>query len=108
MGNFKQQAAEHAVDFVESGMIVGLGVGSTAIFAVRRIAQLLNEGTLQNVLGLPCSVQTGEEAARLGIPLTTLDEHPVVDLTIDGADEVDGKAQNDPNRRLASPPFARR
>jgi ribose 5-phosphate isomerase A len=89
MESLKQQAAEHAVDFVESGMIVGLGAGSTAIFAVRRIAQLLREGKLQNILGVPCSIQTGEEAARLGIPLTTLDEHPVVDLTIDGADEVD-------------------
>lgn len=89
MENFKQQAAERATGFVEPGMIVGLGAGSTAIFAVRRIAQLLREGKLQNILGVPCSIQTGEEAARLGIALTTLDEHPVVDLTIDGADEVD-------------------
>jgi ribose 5-phosphate isomerase A len=70
-------------------MVVGLGHGSTAIFAVRRIAQLLNEGQLQDLLGVPCSLQVKEEAQRLGIPLTTLDEHPVVDLTIDGADEVD-------------------
>ncbi len=85
----KQQAAEHAVEFVESGMVVGLGHGSTAIFAVRRIAQLLHEGQLQDILGVPCSLRVEEEARRLGIPLTTLDEHPVVDLTIDGADEVD-------------------
>ncbi len=89
MDNFKQQAAERAVDFIESGMVVGLGVGSTAIFAVRRLAQLIGEGKLQNILGVPCSIQTGEAAARLGLPLTTLDEHLVVNLTIDGADEVD-------------------
>ena len=85
----KQQAAERAAEFVESGMVVGLGHGSTTIFAVRRIAQLLNEGQLRDILGVPCSRQVQEDARRLGIPLTTLDEHPVVDLTIDGADEVD-------------------
>lgn len=89
MDNYKQQAAERAVDFIESGMVVGLGVGSTAIFAVRRLAQLIGAGKLREILGVPCSIQTSEAAARLGIPLTTLDEHPVVHLTIDGADEVD-------------------
>jgi ribose 5-phosphate isomerase A len=70
-------------------MVVGLGHGSTAIFAVRCIAELLNQGRLQNILGVPCSLQVEEDAQQLGIPLITLDEHPVVDLTIDGADEVD-------------------
>lgn len=72
-------------------MVVGLGHGSTAILAVRRIAQLLRDGHLVDILGVPCSLQVEEEARRLGIPLTTLEEHPVVDLTIDGADEVDPK-----------------
>ena len=85
----KQKAGWYAVDFVKSGMVVGLGHGSTAIFAVRCIAQLLQEGRLQDVLGVPCSRHVEAEARRLGIPLTTLDEHPVVDVTIDGADEVD-------------------
>ena len=89
ISQLKQQAARYAVGFVKSGMVVGLGHGSTAILAVRRIAQLLHEGQLQDILGAPCSLQVGAEARRLGIPLTTLDEHPVVDLTIDGADEVD-------------------
>lgn len=89
MDNFKQQAAERAVDFIESGMVVGLGAGSTALFAVKRLAQRLSAGALHNIVGVPCSIQTGDEAARLGIPLTTLDEQPVVHLTIDGADEVD-------------------
>lgn len=72
-------------------MVVGLGHGSTAILAVRRIAQLLHDGQLVDILGAPCSLEVEEEARRLGIPLTTLEEHPVVDLTIDGADEVDPK-----------------
>src|SRR5690349_13205206 len=87
--NLKQKAAEHAVESVESGMIVGLGHGSTAIWAVRKIGQLIQNGTLKNVLGVPCSILVENEARELGIPLTTLEEHPVVDLTIDGADEVD-------------------
>jgi ribose 5-phosphate isomerase A len=84
----KQQAAEAAVRFVESGMVVGLGEGSTAIHAVRMIAERLRTGQVRDLLGVPCSLHMQREAARLGIPLTTLEEHPVVDLTIDGADEV--------------------
>lgn len=87
--DLKQQAAWHAVQFVEVGMVVGLGHGSTAIHAVRRIAQMLQDRALTDILGVPCSAQIEEEARRLGIPLTTLEKHPVVDLTIDGADEVD-------------------
>jgi len=89
VARFKQQAAEAAVGLVKSGMVVGLGGGSTAAFAVRHIAQLLCAGDLADILGVPCSSRVEGEARRLGIPLTTLDEHPVVDLTIDGADEVD-------------------
>jgi len=86
---YKQQAAEQAVAFIESGMVVGLGHGSTAIFAMRRIAEFLKSGQLQAILGIPCSAQVEAEARRLGIPLTTLEEHPTIDVTIDGADEVD-------------------
>jgi ribose 5-phosphate isomerase A len=85
---YKQQAAERAVEFVESGMVVGLGHGSTALFAARRIAELLEASELKNLVGVPCSRYMESEARRLGIPLTTLADHPVVDLTIDGADEV--------------------
>lgn len=70
-------------------MVVGLGHGSTAIFAARRIARLLHESQLRDVLGVPCSSQVEEDARQLGIPLATLEDHPVIDLTIDGADEVD-------------------
>lgn len=87
--DLKQQAAYHAVELVEAGMVVGLGAGSTALFAVRRIAELLRDGQLQSIVGVPCSLQVEKAARRLGIPVTTLEEHPVVDLTIDGADEVD-------------------
>jgi ribose 5-phosphate isomerase A len=86
---YKQQAAEQAVAFIESGMVVGLGHGGTAIFAVRRIAEFLKSGQLQAILGIPCSAQVEAEARQLGIPLTTLEEHPTIDVTIDGADEVD-------------------
>src|SRR5688572_31782270 len=87
--NFKQQAAEYAVESIESGMVVGLGHGSTAIWAVRKLGQLIQAGVLRDILGVPCSLIVESEARELNIPLTTLEEHPVVDLTIDGADEVD-------------------
>jgi ribose 5-phosphate isomerase A len=86
---YKQQAAEQAAEFIDSGMVVGLGHGSTAIFAVRRIAEFLKIGRLEAILGVPCSKEVEREARQLGIPLTTLEEHPVIDVTIDGADEVD-------------------
>lgn len=89
ISKLKQEAAARAVDFVKSGMIVGLGHGSTAAFAVKHIARLLETGGLRNILGIPCSLQVENEARGLGIPLTTLEEHPIIDVTIDGADEVD-------------------
>src|SRR6266850_7063622 len=84
----KQQAADRAVAYVQSGMVVGLGAGSTAIFATRRIGQLLREGRLRDIIGFPCSSLIEAEARALGIPIT-LDPPRAVDLTIDGADEVD-------------------
>ena len=85
----KQQAGEYAADFVQSGMIVGLGSGSTAIFATRRIAQRIHSGELSDIVAIPTSLATEAAAIQLGIPLTTLAEHPRIDITIDGADEVD-------------------
>jgi ribose 5-phosphate isomerase A len=84
----KKAAAERAVEFVESGMVLGLGSGSTTLYAVRRIGELLREGQLTDIVGVPTSEATDAEARRLGIPLTTLETSPVIDLTIDGADEV--------------------
>jgi len=85
---FKKAAADYAVQFVTSGMVVGLGHGSTAIFSSHRIATLLECGELSDIRGIPCSMHVEREAREMGIPLTTLDEHPVIDVTIDGADEV--------------------
>jgi ribose 5-phosphate isomerase A len=84
----KQQAAERAVAYVASGMVVGLGAGSTAILATRCIGQLLREGRLHDIVGFPCSSAIEAEAHALGIPIT-LDPRDAIDLTIDGADEVD-------------------
>jgi ribose 5-phosphate isomerase A len=86
---FKRQAAERAVEYLVSGMVVGLGTGSTAVHAVRRIGALLAEGRLQRVVGIPTADVTAREAERAGVPLGTLDDHPSVDITIDGADEID-------------------
>ena len=85
----KQAAAERAVDFVQSGMVVGLGTGSTAIFATRRIGALLRNGTLRDITGFATSKATDDEARRLGIPMLSEDLPRAIDLTIDGADEVD-------------------
>lgn len=84
----KRQAAEKAVEWVQSGMVVGLGTGSTAVWAVRHLGALLQTGALTDIVGIPTSQRTAEEAQRVGIPLTTLDDHPQIDITIDGADEV--------------------
>ncbi len=85
----KRRAGEYAVRFVRSGTIVGLGHGSTAIFAIRRIAVMLGSGELADIVAVPCSLAVEAEARALGIPLTTLEVHPKIDVTIDGADEVD-------------------
>jgi ribose 5-phosphate isomerase A len=85
----KQQAAERGVEFVQSGMMVGLGTGSTAIFATRRIAQLLRDGELKDILGFATSKGVWHEAKRLGIPMMSEEMPHAIDITIDGADEVD-------------------
>jgi ribose 5-phosphate isomerase A len=87
--NLKQQAAVHAVDFVEDGMVLGLGTGSTTAYAIDELGARIASGKLRDVVGVPTSEGTSYRAQTLGIPLTTLVEHPVLDLVIDGADEVD-------------------
>lgn len=86
---FKRAAAEHAVTFVESGMTLGLGTGSTAIWATRRIGQLLRVGQLRNITGYATSQATWTEAEQEGIPMLAEELPRDLDLTIDGADEVD-------------------
>jgi len=85
---FKRLAAEEAVKRVESGMLIGLGHGSTSLEAVRALARRLEAGSLRDVVAVPCSRQIEDEARRLGIPLTSLGDHLELDLTLDGADEV--------------------
>ncbi len=89
MSEFKKLAAEKAVDYIKSGMIIGLGTGSTTYFALLKISELLKSGGLINIKGIPSSTQTENQAKELNIPLTNLKENPVIDLTIDGADEID-------------------
>ena len=76
-------------DHVESGMVVGLGTGSTAYFAVERLGQKLESGELKDIIAIPTSERTREQAESLNIPLCTLNEKSVLDVAIDGADEVD-------------------
>lgn len=85
----KQLAADHAATYVQSGMVIGLGTGATATLFVRRLAERMARGELTNLVGIPTSSQIETEAKRLNFPLTTLEEQPVIDLTVDGADEVD-------------------
>jgi len=85
----KQAAGELAASWVETGMIVGLGTGSTAVHAIRAIGARIESGELREVLAIPTSRASEAEAIVHNVPLTSLAEHPVVDLTIDGADEVD-------------------
>ncbi len=85
---YKRAAADRAAQMVESGMVVGLGSGTTAVLALRRLAERLAEGSVRAVAGVPTSAPTAELARELGVPLTTLDDRPELDLTFDGADEV--------------------
>jgi len=85
----KEAAGRAAAKLVRDGDVVGLGTGSTAYFAVVALGERVKAGL--KIIGIPTSVQTAELARTVGIPLTTLDEHPQIDITIDGADEVDPK-----------------
>ncbi len=86
LDRFKAAAAAAAVAMVEDGMVVGLGTGSTAAFALDFLGRRVANGL--RIVGIPTSEETGREARRQGIPLSTLADHVRLDLTIDGADEV--------------------
>ena len=87
--HWKQQAAERALELVEDGMTVGLGTGSTAARFVELVGRRVKEGL--KVRCVPTSEATRAQAERLGIPLISLDQHPFLDLTVDGADELDNE-----------------
>ena len=92
LNDLKKAAAETAAELVEDGMIVGLGSGSTATLAVKAIGMHVQHGL--RITGIPTSEQTANLARALGIPLGTLAEHERIDLTIDGADEVELETLN--------------
>jgi ribose 5-phosphate isomerase A len=85
---WKKVAAESAARLVEDGMVVGLGTGSTAAFFVQALARRLSSESLR-ITGISTSERTDALAHELKIPLTTFAEHPRIDLTVDGADEVE-------------------
>jgi ribose 5-phosphate isomerase A len=86
----KKRVALEATKHVEDGFVVGLGSGSTAAYVIKEIGRRMVQEGLQ-VLGVPSSSQALMLAVESGLPLTTLDEHPVLDLDIDGADQIDQK-----------------
>ena len=85
--NQKKIAAEKATESIQSGMIVGLGTGSTVYYALLKLGTMVREGL--DIIGIPTSAGTEKIAITQQIPLATLAIHPIIDLTIDGADEVD-------------------
>jgi ribose 5-phosphate isomerase A len=86
--NAKKNAALEAVKHVKDGLVVGLGSGSTAAYAIEEIGKRMRNEKI-NVLGVPTSYQSFILAVKNGIPTTTLEEHPILDLSIDGADQID-------------------
>jgi ribose 5-phosphate isomerase A len=83
----KEAAARASLRFVKDGQVVGLGTGSTAAYFIRLLGEQVKKGL--RIRGIPSSDRSREQAAGLGIPLTTLDECQQIDVTVDGADEVD-------------------
>ncbi|HTY74033.1 MAG TPA: ribose 5-phosphate isomerase A, partial [Candidatus Nanoarchaeia archaeon] len=84
----KRTAAEAAIEHVKDGMVIGLGSGTTAAYAILALGERKKHLNLQ-VLGVPSSYQAFQLAVQAGIPITTLEEHPVLDINIDGADQID-------------------
>jgi ribose 5-phosphate isomerase A len=93
--NLKQQAARHALNYVQDGMLLGLGSGSTAAYFIDLLGEKLRAGELHDITGVPTSEETSRRALEAGIPLVSLSqccpgqELPSLDLAVDGADEID-------------------
>jgi ribose 5-phosphate isomerase A len=85
----KQRAAAEAVALIESGMVVGMGAGSTAALAAARLAERMTSGGLRDVVCVPCANVVAQQLQTLGVPTLALSERAQIDLTVDGADEVD-------------------
>lgn len=89
--NLKMQAAQYALDYVHPGMILGLGSGSTTAYFIDLLGKRHQTGSLEGIQVVPTSKTTAKQARAWGIPVTTLSENPVLDVAVDGADEVDPK-----------------
>ncbi len=87
MEELKKIAAYHAVKSIENDMVVGLGTGSTLKYAIEKIGEMMKNGL--KIIGIPTSLSTENLAKKMGISLATLNEYPYIDVTIDGADQVD-------------------
>jgi len=87
----KRKSAEKAVEFIKSGMVLGFGTGSTFNHVLHVLAEKLKSGELKNIIGISSSEKTEKLAKELNIPTDTLSNNPTLDLTIDGADEIDEK-----------------
>ena len=89
LDSLKRGAATEAIELVRSGTVVGLGTGSTSAHFLQLLGGRIQDGRLTDVAGVPTSEGAAAQAKRLGIPITSLEEHPELVLTVDGADEVD-------------------
>lgn len=92
MESLKKQVGYASVEYIKDGMTVGLGTGSTAYYMVEKLGQEIQQGNL-NITAVTTSKKTAEQAESLGIPLKDLDEVDWIDVTIDGADEIDPEFQ---------------
>ena len=86
-GNPKENAGRKAIDYIKDGMVIGLGTGSTVAYTMDHLAVLIKEGL--QITGVPTSIQTAMKARERGIQLASLDDVPWIDVTIDGADQID-------------------
>eukprot|EP00916_Digyalum_oweni_P017321 GHVL01028326.1.p1 GENE.GHVL01028326.1~~GHVL01028326.1.p1 ORF type:complete len:235 (+),score=46.72 GHVL01028326.1:858-1562(+) len=90
----KQAVGHHAVDlYVKSNMTIGLGTGSTVFYSIQRLGEGIKDGKFKNICAIPTSEQTRIEAEKNGIKLIDLNETTIIDIAIDGADEVDESIQ---------------
>ena len=87
--NYKEEAAQAAVAEIEKGMVVGIGHGSTVHFAIQGLAQLISTGELADVVVIPCSQESQRKAENMGILIVDFNSRKNIDITIDGADEID-------------------
>ncbi|EBF5159520.1 TPA: ribose-5-phosphate isomerase RpiA [Listeria monocytogenes] len=89
--NQKKLAGEKACEWIEDGMVVGLGTGSTVYYTIEKLGQMVNNGL--HITGVATSEETTKQAEKLGIPLKSLNDVTEIDVTIDGADEIDTNFQ---------------